>query len=65
MKQYRVILFNLLNPDAVVEVAVTGSQHEARRIMSRFRKGAWTINRRPDIDTLGNIVLTFRAFDAE
>lgn len=55
----RVILKNLRNSDEQVTIAEVHDEKEARRIMANFRRAKWTVNRRPDVDTIDHIALTF------
>ena len=57
----RVVIYNLNEPDTKVTIAKAQDAKDARRIMTLFRKGntAWKVNRRPDVDTWDDVVLTF------
>jgi hypothetical protein len=56
---FRIVLYNLKEPEIKVTVCETSSKQEARNIMSRFRKGGWKVERRTNLDTLGDVALTF------
>ena len=57
---YEVILYKMSDPEKVLIVAKRGTVAECRTAMRQFAGKGWTMERRPDIHTWGDLVLRFR-----
>jgi hypothetical protein len=57
---FQVVLYQLNQPDVKLVVARRGTQAECRAVMKEVAGRGWTMERRPDIHTFGELVLTFQ-----
>jgi hypothetical protein len=57
---YRIVLYMLTERDKKLIIAKVETLAEVRRVMNHLATGTmWSRNRRPDIHTFGDLVLTY------
>lgn len=56
---YNIVLYMLGEAETKLAVAKRGTKQEARAVMKSLAGRGWEMERRPDIHTFGNLVMTF------
>lgn len=57
---YAVVLYHMASPQAKTLVASRSNMGEARRVCQEFAGRGWQMQRRPDVHTFGDLVLTIQ-----
>ncbi len=58
--KYKVVVYNMDDPDVKITVADAYDKKDAQRIMKLLRNPkTWNIERRPGLDTFDRVAMTF------